>query len=367
MLQNDSEFTRVLRGYNATEVDRTIHKLRRELLALKTDHDEQVETIGTLSAQLEEIQTNAEQLGRPTFAGLGARLASTLSIAEEQAARLIARAQADAHNLSLAATRHAELARTQGNDDARSIREAASIAAEEMLNDAENRARLLLTEAEHDAAMLRRDAEEAASEIRGASSTEIANARTSAKRELEKQQAESQRQLSEARLVLVTKRDEGVDVSDELMTILRIDADRDARIDEAEAEFLARQQEAVAQTQKYIDEAQVQAAVARTQAAERERVAIELEQEAVREAHSLHERATARVAHISAEAEEKASRLISEAQDRASAMIAEAESALADLRVEREAVAQYFEGLRLVLGQASDVMSETGEHPHLNS
>ncbi|MBK5237584.1 MAG: DivIVA domain-containing protein [Actinomycetales bacterium] len=367
MLQNDSEFTRVLRGYDVTEVNRTIHKLRRELLALKTDHDEQVLAISALTAQLEKIQTDAEQIGRPTFSGLGARLASTLSIAEEQATRLVARAEADAHNILVAANREADQVRVGANDDARRIRESADTAAGEALSDAQNRARLLLAEAEHDADVLRSDAEDAARAIRGASATEIANTRTSAKRELEQLQAENQRQLAEARLVLVAKRAEGVDVSEELMNILKIEADRTASIDETETALLARHQEAVAQTQKYIDEAQAQAAVTRTGALERERAALALEQEAIAEAHAAREDAAEHVAKLSAEAEARAAALVSDAEKRSSAMLTEAESTVADLRVEREAVAQYFEGLRLVLGQATDVMSETGENPHLNS
>ncbi len=367
MLQNDSEFTRVLRGYDPAEVEKTIQRLRRELLALKTDHDEQVATIASLTSELESTQINAEQLGRPTFSGLGAKLASTLSIAEEQSARLVARAEADAHSILVAANRDADQVRVEANTDARHIREAADAAATETMTDANNRAQLLLEEAKHDADVLRRDAEDAARAIRGASATEIANTRTSAKREIEQLQAENQRQIAEARLVLVAKRPEDVDVNEELVNILKIDADRAARIDEAETEFLARHQEAVAQTQKYVDEGLVQAAVARTSALERERAALELEKEAVDVAHALRAETDARVAELITNAEERAASLVSDAENRATAMLSEAESAVANLRVEREAVAQYFEGLRLVLGQASDVMSETGEIPHLNS
>ena len=360
MPQNDSEFTRVLRGYDASEVDRSINKLRRELLALKTDHDEQVETINALTAALEEAQSTTEQLGRPTFSGLGAQLASTLTIAEEHSVRLVVRAEADAHNLSVAATREAEQLRSEASSDARLIRESANAAAEEALNDAQIQAKVIINDAEKYAEGLRRDAENAAREIRGASATEIANARTSAKREIEEQQAESQRLIAEAALVLVAKRPEGVDVSDDIMSILKLRADEAVRIDEAEKEFLARHQEAVTQTQKYIDDAQVQAALARTNAAERERAALAVEQEAIELARVLRHDAAERVAALSEDAEQRASKLLTDAEKRSASMIAKAKAVVADLHVEREAVAQYFEGLRLVLDQASDVMSETG-------
>lgn len=367
MLQNDTEFTRVLRGYDATEVDKAISKLRRELLALKTGFDEQAATIVAITGELENIQSNANQLRQPTFSGLGAKLASTLSTAEEQSARLVARANADAHNILLAATRDAEQLRVEANTDARHIREAADVAANETLFDAKNRAHLLVTEAEHDAHVLLSDAENAASEIRGASATEIANARSTAKRELDQQLAEHERQIAEARLVLIAKRPEGVDINEELMQILKIDADRAARIDEAEADFLARHQEAVAQTQKYVDDGQVQAAVARTSALERERAALAMETEAIAKAHTLRTEASAFVAQVTTDSETRAAQLVSDAASKAAVILAEAEAEVADLRVEREAVASYLEGLRLVLAQASDSMSPTGENSHLNS
>lgn len=366
MPQNDSEFTRVLRGYDPEEVDRSVNKLRRELLSLKTDHDELVETISILTAQLEELRSNAELLGRPTFSGLGSRLASTLTIAEEHAARLVSRAEADAHSLSVDAVSEAENIRNAANTDARLIRESANVAAEEIVSDAQNRAKTVITDAEHFADGLRNDAENAAREIRGASATEISNARTTSKRELEKQSAEAQRQIAEARLVLVSKRPDNVDVTDELINIFKVQADNAARIDEAEAEFLVRHQEAVTQTQKYIDDAQVQAALARKNAVERERIALELEQEAIETARALREEAAGRVSTLASEAEAQAKTILAEAQMRSNKMLADAEETVADLRVEREAIAAHFEGLRLVLGQASDVMSEPGEYLNIN-
>jgi len=66
------------------------------------------------------------------------------------------------------------------------------------------------------------------------------------------------------------------------------------------------------------------------------------------------------VSTLSADAEAKAKKVMADAERRSAKMVADAEATVADLRVEREAVAAHFEGLRLVLGQASDVMSDTG-------
>jgi cell division septum initiation protein DivIVA len=357
--QNESEFTRVLRGYDASEVDRSVNKLRRELLALKTDHDEQTETINALTAQLEEAYETAEQLGRPTFSGLGARLASTLSIAEEHAARLFARAEADAQNLSIAATREAEQLRGEASSDARRIRESANAAAEQTLTDAQNQAKVIISDAENYASGLRKDAEGAAREIRGESATEISNARSTAKRQIEQQQAESRRQIAEAQLVLVAKRPEDVDISEEIMNILKLQADTAARIDDAEAEFLTRQQEAVALTQKYIDDAQVQVALSRRNAAVRESAALKVEQDALEMARVISQEAAERASAVSEEAEKRASALVNDAKKSAAATLAKAKADADDLRVEQEAVSTYFEGLRYVLAQATDVKPKT--------
>jgi predicted permease len=62
---------------------------------------------------------------------------------------------------------------------------------------------------------------------------------------------------------------------------------------------------------------------------------------------------------IVAEAEERAAALIEDAEERTRRLVADAEERLAQIRIERDAVAGYFESLRGVLKQAEQVTSET--------
>ena len=58
------------------------------------------------------------------------------------------------------------------------------------------------------------------------------------------------------------------------------------------------------------------------------------------------------------EAEERAAALVDEAEERTQRLVADAEERLAQIRIEREAVAGYFENLRGVLQQAEKVSAD---------
>ena len=98
MAVDDSEFPRVFRGYDPEYVDRTILRLRRELLGAKTEVDRITLANSELAEEVANLRLEIDQVGRPTFAGLGHTLESTLRTAEEQAARLAQKAEADAYN-----------------------------------------------------------------------------------------------------------------------------------------------------------------------------------------------------------------------------------------------------------------------------
>ena len=99
MATDDSQFSQVMRGYNREEVDRAIKDLRRELISANSTNTEAQKEIKRLSAQVEELSSELDEVGSPTYSGLGHRLENTLRIAEEQATRLIAQADIDAERL----------------------------------------------------------------------------------------------------------------------------------------------------------------------------------------------------------------------------------------------------------------------------
>ena len=57
-------------------------------------------------------------------------------------------------------------------------------------------------------------------------------------------------------------------------------------------------------------------------------------------------------------AEHRARAIVAEAEERSSRLVAEAEDRLAKIRIERDAVAGYFENLRGVLSQAESLTTD---------
>jgi DivIVA domain-containing protein len=357
--EQETDFARVIRGYDPEEVDRFVQKLRRELLVAKTSLDEHVARISELESELEAKSRDLEELGRPTFAGLGSKLESTLRIAEEQSARLVSQAETDAHNIRLAATREAETLVAEATEKLRR----ASEEAEALVADGVQRGRSAyesaLAEATRDADAARYAAEIEATSIRGDSATEIAQARAAARHEVESLKAKAEREASELRLVLVSNPPEGIDINEEILRILQLDVTVATNIDQMEAEILARHQEAVAQTDKYLEAAQEQIARAESLLAEAEVRSKRLISTTDAQVAERQAEATERIDALVSEASQRAAQEVAEAEARAARLITEADAHVASLRVEREAIGQAFEGLRSLLAQASDVWTTT--------
>ena len=91
-MSDESGFTQVLRGYNREEVDRAVSELRRELIVANTHHAEAQKEIQRLAIRVEELDSELEEVGSPTYSGLGHRLETLLKLAEEQATRVMAQA-----------------------------------------------------------------------------------------------------------------------------------------------------------------------------------------------------------------------------------------------------------------------------------
>src|SRR3954465_7188727 len=138
-----------MRGYNREEVDRALKDLRRELIAANSANTEAQKELKRLSAQVEELSSELEEVGSPTYSGLGHRLENTLRIAEEQATRLIAQADIDAERLrtGVQADIDAERRRTGVQADIDRLKLEAADHAERTLLDARNRAADLLESA----------------------------------------------------------------------------------------------------------------------------------------------------------------------------------------------------------------------------
>jgi len=122
---DESSFSIQVRGYNRDEVDKAMQELRRELIKANTEKAEASKDLKQLHAQVAELQTDLEEVGAPTYSGLGARLETTLRLAEEQSTRLIGQADIDAEKLRAAVQKEAVAAREEAREYAeRLVREA---------------------------------------------------------------------------------------------------------------------------------------------------------------------------------------------------------------------------------------------------
>jgi hypothetical protein len=128
-----------------------------------------------------------------------------------------------------------------------------------------------------------------------------------------------------------------------------------SRRDEAEREYLARHQEAVASTQRYLDDANAQLTDAIRRAADKRLEADALEMTIEVDGRARREAAETEAADLLADARERAAAILSEAEERSTRLVRDAEERLAELREERDAIAQYFESLRGALRSAEPV------------
>ena len=99
MAQEESEFTSAMRGYNREEVDSAISDLRREVAESKAAATERANEAERLRARVDELSGELEEVGRPTYSGLGTRLESTLRLAEQQSTRLLVQADETADRI----------------------------------------------------------------------------------------------------------------------------------------------------------------------------------------------------------------------------------------------------------------------------
>jgi vacuolar-type H+-ATPase subunit H len=346
---SEESFSRVLRGYDPAEVDPLVQKLRRELLGAKTLHDETIGQLRELEERCAELQLEAGVKSSPTIEGLSTQLNNKLKKADKMAAEIVKRAESDALFIRSAA----EKTSSQFIEAARDGYEAAyteSVALTKSLaTQAHQQAEQIVSEAQRAAAELLAEAQMEAQRLRGEAATVAANLRAESRNDVEGLLAEAKREVEELKLVLVTNRNPTIKVTDELMSILKLNADGAAVRADMESELHVRHQESVMQTEKYIGAAEAQLATARTRlrAAEAEIKAVELN--AAESAAALVEEARQKATKQEESADKLARKKIADAEKYVAAVLSSIYTQLEGIRVEREAVAAYFDALRLEL------------------
>ena len=348
-MASEESFSRVLRGYDPTEVDPLIQKLRRELLSAKTLHDEAVAQLNNLEARLAELELESDVKVSPTVEGLSTALNNKLKKADKLAAKIVRRAESDA----LLIRSSAEKTSSQFIDTARegfeSARTEAMKLTEQLADQAREQATEILAHARAEAEEIIEAGRSEAQHLRGEASTIAANLRAESHNEIARLKADALREIDELKLVLTSQTDPGISINEDIMSILKLNADGAAIRAEMEAELQVRHQESVLQTEKYVGAAEAQLATARTR---QRTIEAELEQrqaQAAEEAQLIVEKARQKAAIELDSAEKLARKKINDAEKYVAAVISSIYTQIDGLRVEREAVASFFDALRLEL------------------
>lgn len=171
MSQLNPAFRTVMRGYEPTEVDRTLGDLRKAVEQARTDAANSGVAVTKLQsqvAQLEEqlaaeksraLASESTPAAEPTFADFGTRVGKILTLANDEAKELRSKAKAEADKLTTdsvaaaeqakeAADRYAAEVTSKADADAARIVEAARQQADEILDYADREATTRREEAE---------------------------------------------------------------------------------------------------------------------------------------------------------------------------------------------------------------------------
>jgi DivIVA domain-containing protein len=190
MTDPNNQFRSVLRGYDPAQVDRHVSELakaataaREEAIQEASEHTavvsrleavrdqlrSEVERHAARARALEEAQTKA---GNPTYAALGERIGSILTLADQEARELRTHAAADAANQQEMAKESAAATRRDTDHYAREKRNAAEAEAARTLENARRQADSTRQDAERAAAVRREETEALFELARAKSATE---------------------------------------------------------------------------------------------------------------------------------------------------------------------------------------------------
>ena len=173
MTDSNAHFRSVLRGYDPAQVDQHVHELGKATAAARQEAAARTIEVTKLEAAqgqlrneverhvqrartLEEEQTKASA---PSFATLGERIGSILTLADQEATELRTRAQADAANHHALADESALATRQDADRYATEVRSAAEAEAARFMEDAKRQADSVLDDADRQAMARREEAE----------------------------------------------------------------------------------------------------------------------------------------------------------------------------------------------------------------
>lgn len=348
-MSSESSFSRVLRGYDPNQVDDLIQKLRRELLVASTSHTEALTKIAEQSTRIAELELDLSQRTAPTPEGLSTQALLAIKKADRLAHNIISGAEADALLIRSAAESTSRSLIATAQEGLEQARAQASREGELILAEAQDEAKKITAQAKQRAASELAEAEADAKNVRGEAATIAANLTAAARNEVEKLHSQHVREAKELQLVLARAVEENI--SDDVISILKLNADGAAVRDQMETELQTRHHESVFQTEKYIGAAETQLATTKTRIRNLEAQWEATEKSATDELRRRRERSRQDADAIRQEAREQADRMIVDAEKYVAAVLGTIYSHVETLRAQREAVAEYFDTLRLELEQ----------------
>jgi len=185
MTDSSPHFRSVLRGYDPAQVDQHVHELARAAAAAREEAAERTIEVSKLEATHGQLRIEVEHHARrtraletertkaaaPTFATLGERIVSILTLAGEEASELRAHAQVAAANHHALADESAVATRRDADHYAAEMRSAADAEAVRLMEDAKRQADSLLDDADRQAMARREEAEAVYERARAKSAT----------------------------------------------------------------------------------------------------------------------------------------------------------------------------------------------------
>ena len=139
-----TEFSRVMRGYDPTQVNNALERLDETV----RKHKDQAQA---LQRELAEAHRQLQEQERPTYSGLGSRIEQLLRLAEEQATEIVQEAKAAANEMNAAAKVEAAEARASAENEAAELRAVAKRETDDQRSSAEREAESIRTKAGREA------------------------------------------------------------------------------------------------------------------------------------------------------------------------------------------------------------------------
>jgi hypothetical protein len=355
MASEESEFPRIFRGYDSEAVDRAMLRLRRELLAAKTEADRLTIIASELAEANESLKFEQEQSGNPSYAAFGHAFESILRDAQKHSDALINSARAEAFNLKNATERERAALVSNAREHSSRLLAHTEKRAAEILQSSLMQSAEILDSARAEASEIIMGAQVEVANARRNSTTEITRDKSIAKREVEKLQTAAEREIAELKLILTKNAPEIVaeNISESILEVLRIDADAAAHRDEAEADYLRKHGEAVHTTELYLEQAQAELAALHSQVEQTQSKLDVLAQKTETDVHKLRQAVDARALNILADAAANAQQIALEGEQLANEITqraqSQAQSILAAAHEERETLGALLASMRGVL------------------